>query len=59
MMRPKHHCTFGMLALAVAQESFVIVTAHILLQFMSITLTNVAVYSTIVGYIQAVPNFHM
>jgi len=26
---------------------------------MSITLTNVPVYSTTVGYIQAVPNFHM
>jgi hypothetical protein len=31
MMRPKHHCTiFGMLSLEVAQQSFVIVTAHFL-----------------------------
>jgi hypothetical protein len=60
MMRPEHHCTtFGMLSLVMAQQSFVIATAHILLQFMSITVTNVALYSTIVGHIQAVPNFHM
>jgi hypothetical protein len=57
---PKHCCTtFGMLSLVVAQQRFVVVTAHIMLQFMSITLTNVAVNSTIIGYIQAVPTFHM
>jgi hypothetical protein len=59
MMRPKHHSTtFGMLSLVVAQQSSVTVTAHILLQFVSITLKNVAVHSTVVGYVQAVPNFH-
>jgi hypothetical protein len=60
MMHPKRHrTTFGMLSLLVAQQSFVTVMAHILFKFMSITLKNVAVYSTIVGYRQAVPNFHM